>query len=178
MDNLKITFDATSYLAKDESVVENLKKDFIKFIEEKYGNDIKYSKLHIKHKNSNTTTPDGKFKIGNVYKLTVNKNDYSSTLIGVLVYIDEHEKGSLHLGFCPAEIKNPSYLEINMGFTDPDNKELVDGFKFSPDFIGYNWRDNNLYNYTYPSDVPVEVEFIKELDNEAFTDFYATKVVK
>lgn len=173
MKNLKIYFETTSYGVFDNFDEEKLKKDFEEFIKEKYGKETKYSKLSVTHVDSNTCTPDGKFKIGNVYKLSIEcTENYTKSLTGLLGYIAENEKGSLHLGFYPVDITNPTPLEIDLGFTNKDNKELVDGLLVSKDFIGYNWKDNNLYSYRYPGDMPIKAELVKEVDDKAFTDFY------
>lgn len=128
--------------------------------------------LFISHINSNTTTPDGKLKIGSIYKLTDNEKkrqadrEIIALLVGMLMYKD----GSFHLLFNPCTFKDPTMLEANIGLADTELQSYADGYNINYNSIGYHYIGDKLYDYVLNN--VIETEFIKELDDDEFLKFY------
>lgn len=171
MDKVKIDITLISKNCKSEEEINEIKSDIKKIIEEKYSNPV-VNDLFISHINSNTSTPDGKLKIGSIYKLTDNerKRQADREIIALLVGMFMCKDGSYHLLFNPCTFKNPTMLEANIGLGDTKSESYVDGYNINYNSIGYHYIDGNLRDYVL--DNVIETEFIKELDDDEFLKFY------
>ena len=171
MDKVKIDITLISNNCKSEEEINEIKSDIKKIIEKKYSNPV-VNDLSITHINSNTSTPDGKLKIGSIYKLTDNERKRQADrekivlLVGMFMYND----GTFHLLFNPCTFKDPTMLEANIGLGDTELQSYVDGYNINYNSIGYHYIGGKLYDYV--SNNVVETEFIKELDNDEFLKFY------
>ena len=171
MDKVKIDITVISNNCKSEEDINEIKSDIKKIIDEKYNNPV-VNDLFISHINSNTSTPDGKLKIGSIYKLTDNerKRQADREKIALLVGMFMYEDGSLHLLFNPCTFKDPTMLEANIGLGDTKSESCVDGYNINFNSIGYHYIGDKLYDYVLNN--VIETEFIKELDDDEFLKFY------
>ena len=171
MDKVKIGITLISKNCKSEEEINEIKSDINKIIEKKYSNPV-VNDLFISHINSNTSTPDGKLKIGSIYKLTDNERKRQSDreIIALLVGMFMYKDGSFHLLFNPCTFKDPTMLEANIGLGDTELQSYVDGYNINYNSIGYHYIGNKLYDYV--SNNVIETEFIKELDDDEFLKFY------
>ena len=170
MDDINISIKVLNKYTRSEEDVEKLVQKISRILAGEFQDPVQ-SKINVTHRSSEVKTPDAKYQIGNMY---LNKKDDCYYLLVDMWDEVRDDKKYKHLSFRTSVKNNPSMLEANMGYSNNEGVVDVDGFLIKPNnWIGVKWQDDKLIDYCRGE---FELEFIKTIDNDIFTDFYSKYV--
>ena len=168
MDDIKIDIKILNKSYRSEEEVEKIVQKISRILAGEFQDPVK-NLIYVSHKSSEDRTPDNKYRVGNIY---YNKKDDCYYLLTFMFDCTDNDKNKYkHVSFVSSVKNNPSMLESYMGYGDNEGVIDIDGFLIKPEnTLGCKWQDDKLIHYTGKE---FELEFIKTIDNDIFTDFYS-----